>query len=104
MTAAGGLGWRLVLGAVSHIVGVLSHCKDWSHSVSRMGIADGQRQMSAQTIGKLLIETTALAVGRALPTLFDLTHISPVAPPSLFMSYFSQWSVVSEDSLQRTFM
>ena len=78
MTAAGGLGWRLVLGAVSHIVGVLINSKDWPHSFSAVGIADGQRQMSARTMGKLLIETTALAVGRALPTLFDLTHSFPL--------------------------
>ena len=77
MTAAGELSWELVLGAVWHIVEVLMNSKDWSHSFSAVGIAHEQRQISARTIRKLQIEPTALAVGRAVPTLIDLTHIFP---------------------------
>ena len=77
MTAAGELSWELVLGAVWHIVRVLIDAKDWSHSFSAVGIADAQEKISARTKGKLRIEPTALAVGRSLPTLSDLTYIFP---------------------------
>ena len=77
MRAAGGLSWEIVLGAVWHIVEVLMNSKDWSYSFSAVGIADEQRKISARTKRKLQIEPTALAVGRTLPTLSDLTYIFP---------------------------
>ena len=105
MTAAGGMSWEIVLEAVWHIVEVLMNSKDWSYSSSAVGLADEQRKISARTKRKLQIEPTALAVGRSLPTLSDLTYIYSLrAPSSLFMIYSSQWSVFSEVFLYRTFL
>ena len=75
MTATGEVSWELVLEAMWHIVAVVMQAKDWTQSFLSVGIANEQRNISERTKRNLQIEPTAMAVGRGLPTLTDLTYI-----------------------------
>ena len=77
LTPSGELSWELVLGAVWHVVAVVMHGRNWSRAFSSVGIANGQRHLSARTVKKLQMEGSPIDVGRHLPTLSDLTHIFP---------------------------
>ena len=104
MTAAGAVSWEIVLGAMWHVVVVVMNSKDWSHAFSSVGIADVQTNVSTRTLGKLQLDSSDLAVGRGLPTLIDLTHISRMAPHLLFMSFSSQSNICCVEFLQTSFM
>ena len=97
LTPSGGVSWELVLGAMWHVVAVVMHGKNWSRAFSSVGIANGQRNLSARTMKKLQMEGIPIDVGRHLPTLSDLTYSCPKGPSFLFTNYFLQWRVSAKE-------